>query len=233
MTDVLPSSSAVAELPGGPHDVEFFLDPMCPFAWQASRWLRHVAELRDLSVGWRFVSLYVIHEHDEVEQYPGAGRSRAVGHRVHRVMHAVRAAHGNDAVGRLYEAWGTHLWHREPSDLDFGDVTESIDVGKLLAEVGLPASLADAADDDSHDVVIRAETDFAFERAGRDVGTPIITFDPAGGGGSFFGPVISSVPDDDQAVAMFDALRVLVGFPTFSEIKRSARAGLDLPLLGG
>ena len=62
-----------------------------------------------------------------------------------------------------------------------------------------PTSLA-AADDEAWDAVIRAESDEAFRRTGPDVGTPIITYDPPPGN-SLFGPVISSMPDDDETVA--------------------------------
>ena len=41
----------------------------------------------------------------------------------------------------------------------------------------MPA-LVDAAADESHDEHIRAETELALSRTGRDVGTPIITFHP-------------------------------------------------------
>ena len=77
--------------------------------------------------------------------------------------------------------------------------------------------------------MLRAESDEAFARTGPDVGTPIITYDPPTGN-SLFGPVISSIPDDEQAVAFYDALRTFVDFPAFSELKRTKRAPLDLPL---
>ena len=143
-------------LPDGPHDVEFFLDPMCPFAWQTSVWMRRVAELRGLNVGWRFISLYVIHEGDEVDQYPGAGAARSRGHQFHRVLSAARDDHGNAPVGRLYEAWGKALWYGEPGTAT-ANIAQDIDIAALLEAEGIPASLADAVDDDSHDHTIRAE----------------------------------------------------------------------------
>jgi hypothetical protein len=217
------------DLPGAPRDLEFFLDPMCPFAWQTSVWVRRVAELRDLAVGWRFISLYVIHEHDETEQYPLAGVARTRGNQFHRVLAAVRDAHGNDAVGRLYERWGRALWYGEPGT-PTARIAEGIDIAALLDAEGLPTSLAEAVDDDAHDPVIRAETALAFERAGEDLGTPIITYDPPHGC-SFFGPVISSIPSDEESLAIYDALRTLVGFADFAEIKRTKRPALDLPIL--
>ncbi len=225
----ITAADAAEVLPDGPHDLEFFLDPMCPFAWQTSVWMRRVAELRGLSVGWRFISLYVIHEHDDVDQYPGAGAARTRGHQFHRVLDAVRAEHGNDPVGRLYEAWGKALWYGEPGSAT-ANIAQEIDIAALLEAGGLPRELADAVDDDGHDRTIRAETALAFERAGGDLGTPIITYDPPNGA-SYFGPVISSIPSDEDSLAIYDALRTLVAFPDFAEIKRTKRPPLDLPIL--
>jgi len=37
--------------------VSFHFDPMCPFAYQASRWIREVRALTGLGIDWRFFSL--------------------------------------------------------------------------------------------------------------------------------------------------------------------------------
>src|SRR4051812_15406760 len=55
-------ATPIHDLPGGPYDLEFFFDPGCPFAWVTSVWVRRVAELRDVKVGWRFISLKFINE---------------------------------------------------------------------------------------------------------------------------------------------------------------------------
>ncbi len=99
-----------------------------------------------------------------------------------------------------------------------------------MRSLGLPEALLQAADDDSWDALIRAESDEALRRTGADVGTPIITYDPPAGN-SLFGPVISAVPDDETAVAFYEALRTFADFSAFSELKRTNRAPLDLPLL--
>jgi hypothetical protein len=99
----------------------------------------------------------------------------------------------------------------------------------IVKALGLPESLQVHADDDSWDPLIRAESDEAFRRTGPDVGTPIVTFGPPDGN-SFFGPVISSVPDDETSLALYDAMRLLGAIPGFSEIKRSARPAIDLPI---
>ena len=86
-------------------------------------------------------------------------------------------------------------------------------------------------DDDSWDSVIEEETELALSRTGRDVGTPIITFQPPDGL-SFFGPVISRVPTDEQAVPLWNAVIELAGFPGFAEMKRSLREAPQLNILG-
>ena len=63
----------------------------------------------------------------------------------------------------------------------------------LLRDAGLPTDLADALDDTAFDDEIRAETEEALALTGRDVGTPILHFQPPGGT-AFFGPVISRLP---------------------------------------
>lgn len=221
----------VADLPGGPYDVEFFFDPGCPFAWQASVWMRRVAELRGVRVGWRFISLRFINE-DDPDQPEEMVEAQQRGLRYHRICAAARERFGNDAVGDLYRAWGERYWYRDAD----GELVERLaegarhtDPAEIVEALGLPADLLDAADDDSWDALIRAETEEAFERTGDGVGTPIVTYHPSGN--SLFGPVISEVPDDERAVAFYDALRTFADFEGFAELKRTKRPPLDLPLL--
>ena len=232
MTDTTETiETAIADIPGGPYDIEFFFDPGCPFAWQTSVWIRRVAELRGIKIGWRFISLKFINEANEA--LPAAMvEAQDRGLRYHRICAAARAELGNDAVDQLYRAFGERFWY-EAGEGDlmarFGAAADRIDPAEILAETGLPASLLAAADDESWDPLIRAESDEAFRRTGKDVGTPIITYDPPTGN-SLFGPVISDIPDDDTAVAFYDALRTFANYQGFSELKRTDRAPLDLPL---
>jgi 2-hydroxychromene-2-carboxylate isomerase len=221
----------VPVLDGGPHDIEYFFDPACPFAWQTSQWIRRVVDLRGISVGWRFASLKLLNEGSD--QPPEMTDAHHRGLRYLRICAAARAEHGNRAVGDLYRAWGERFWY-VPAEGELGDRlavgAEQVDPAEILDVLGLPDSLLRAADETSCDEVIRAETDEAIRRTGPDVGTPIITYDPPDGN-SLFGPIISEVPDDETALAFYDAMRTLVDIKAFSEIKRTDRAPLDLPLL--
>jgi 2-hydroxychromene-2-carboxylate isomerase len=233
MTDLDTTPTVLAELDGAPYDLEFFFDPGCPFAWQTSVWIRKVAALRDVAVGWRFISLRHINADKELPETMLDAQMRS--HRYLRVCAAARDRLGNDAVAELYRAFGERFWYTS-TDGDFvarfSSAAQRIDVPAILAELGLPSDLADDADDDQWDALIAAESDEAFRRTGPGVGTPIISYDPPHGA-ALFGPVISTVPDDDETtLALYDALRTLADYPGFSELKRTARPPLDLPLLG-
>jgi 2-hydroxychromene-2-carboxylate isomerase len=223
--------SSLPDLPGGPYDVEFFFDPGCPFAWQTAVWIRRVQDLRGIGVGWRFISLKFVNEGNELR--PGQAEAQQRGLRYHRVCAAAREAHGNDAVGDLYRGWGERFWYGSSTSDDLRErrheAAARTDPAEIVASLGLPASLRDAADDDAWDEVIRAETDEALRRTGSELGTPIITYGPPDGM-SLFGPVISAVPDDEQAVELYDAIRVLTAYDGFAELKRTNRPPLDLPI---
>jgi 2-hydroxychromene-2-carboxylate isomerase len=221
----------------GPPDLEFFWDPVCPFAWQTSRWLRRVADLRGLTVEWRFINLSILNEERDydAEFHKGYRESHDRGRRMLRVAASVRAAEGTAAMDRLYRAFGETIWHRVMDEgADFrADVATPDHIANVLDRAGFDPIYGDAATDPSWDAELRAETAEAVGRTGDQVGTPIITFGPPDGP-SIFGPVISSVPDsDEECLALYDATVTLCRFDTFSELKRSARPRLDLPVMTG
>ncbi len=211
-------------------DIEFFFDPVCPFAWQTSRWMRRVAEHRSFTVDWRFISLRVLNEGRDYERdFPAGyvdGHTRGL--ELLRVAAATREAGGNGAVGALYAAYGAVLWD-SPDGLTAPLRTrgDRASIEAVLAGLGLDPALAAAADDERHDVAIRAETGEATGRVGDDVGTPIVTYLPPDGL-SFFGPVLSRLPEPDEAVAVWDAVTALATVAGFAELKRSLRDPLDL-----
>jgi 2-hydroxychromene-2-carboxylate isomerase len=213
-------------------ELNFYFDPVCPFAWLTSTWVRQVAAQRDFAVDWRFISLRLLNAHIDYASHfpPDYEAGHTAGLRLLRVAARVRAAHGRDAVGPLYEAFGRHLFEvdRQP-DIAVRGSREF--VAPVLAEAGLPPALAAAVDDESADVEIQAETDEALTLTGKDVGTPILHFHPPEGR-SFFGPVISRVPSDAQAVELWDHVVALAGFPGFAELKRSLRERPQLPASG-
>ncbi len=206
-------------------DLDFFFDPVCPWAWITSRWVSEVQALRDYDVQWRFISLRFLNEEkmDYSAMPEGYKEIHAAGTQGLRVAARARHERGNDAVATVYTALGTSLHNRQERAAFVGDPVAH--VAGLLAVVNLPAEWASSALDDSFDAEIRAETELALERTGKDVGTPILTFRPgAADEGSFFGPVISSIPRGDEAVALWDAVETLATTSGMAELKRSLRA---------
>jgi hypothetical protein len=91
--------------------------------------------------------------------------------------------------------------------------------------------LAEALDDTSLDAELRRETDEALGLTGKDVGTPIIQFQPPEGV-AFFGPVISRLPDEADALRLWDNVLGLASFAGFAELKRSLREQPQLASFG-
>lgn len=217
-------------------DLHFYFDPVCPFAWMTSKWVRIVAARRDYAVDWRFISLRQVNAGIDYDSHfpPGYEAGHTAGLRLLRVAAKTRATLGGDAVGVLYGALGARIFDSDP--VTYGPGRTALDVRgtpsfltPVLAEAGLPTSLVEALEDDALDLEIRSETDEALSLTGKDVGTPIIHVDPPQGV-AFFGPVISRLPTEDTALELWDHVVGLARFPGFAELKRSLR---ELPQLRG
>ena len=176
-------------------DINFYFDPLCPFAWMTSKWVRKVAAQRDYTVDWRFISLRMINAAVDYDSHFPAGyeAGHTAGLALLRVAARARAEHGRRAVGPLYEAIGTQAFDSDAAGLGPEERGSREFVEPLLERAGLPAGLADALEDTSWDGELRAETDEALALTGKDVGTPVIHFGPPSGT-AFLGPVISRCP---------------------------------------
>jgi len=194
-------------------DVDFWFDPLCPWAWVTSRWVLEVQQVRDIAVRWHVMSLAVLNEGTDIPEEYRAWLATAYG--PVRVITAARLAHGEDVVLPLYTAMGTqlHLLQNE----DRGDV-----IAKALAEVGLPAELAAAADSTDYDDALRESHFAGMNPVGMDVGTPVIHVAGAGDDKvAFFGPVVTPAPKGEAAGRLWDGTLLVAGTPGFYEIKRT------------
>lgn len=219
------------------YDIEFFWDPVCPFAWITSRWVVDVAAQTDLSVDWRFISLRLLNkDKDYATEFPPAyEHGHTAGLRFLRVAAAVRADLGREPMGALVKAYGESYWEADHADRHAVHARLSSDehAREVLVAGGLDEKYAAALDDETWDAELDDETELALSRTGRDVGTPIITFNrPDGSALSFFGPVISRVPSPDDAVPLWNAVTTLASFPGFAEMKRSLREVPQLRITG-
>ncbi len=188
---------------------DVWFDPLCPWAWMTTRWMTEV-EAGGVPVRWRLMSLAVLNEHaDGEESRARAARAWAPV----RVVAAAGAACGDAVVKPLYDAIGTRLHPGGRTDL--GAV-----LAEALAEVGLPAELAQAADVDTHDEEVRASHAEAVALVGQDVGTPVVAID----GVAYFGPVVTPAPTGDDAIRLWEGLVAITQVPGLYELKRHRSA---------
>jgi predicted DsbA family dithiol-disulfide isomerase len=193
-------------------DMQFWFDPLCPWAWITSRWMLEVEKVRPVTVDWRIMSLaylnLVQHEGKDLSEEYVERMARAWG--PVRVCAAAAAEAGPGVLGPLYTAIGTRF-HNEGRRDDPAVLPEA------LAEAGLPASLADAAESTDFDDAIRKSHHEAFDEVGLDVGTPVVRIR----GKALFGPVITPAPKGEAAGELWDGLVLVSKADGFFELKRS------------
>jgi 2-hydroxychromene-2-carboxylate isomerase len=192
--------------------VDFWFDPICPWAWMTSRWMEQVEQVRPVDVRWHVMSLAVLNEGRELPAEYQDMMKRAWG--PVRVVIAAQQLHGDEVVKPLYDAMGTRLHPKGIKDYDQV-------IAESLVEVGLPAELAAYATSEEYDDQLRASHEAGISKVGQDVGTPVI----AVGDVAFFGPVVTPAPKGEAAARLWDGVLLVAETPGFYEIKRSRTQG--------
>jgi len=196
--------------------IRFHLDPLCPWCYQTSRWVRRLEELGEVSVDWRVFSLAIGNRGDEGRAADDSGSAPGL-----RTLVLIRAEHGAGAAGRFYAALGDAV-HQRGADVDDRDVLTTALREAGLDPVLLERALADPGTwrqvQDEHDALVARHKGF---------GVPTIVLD-GGEGGAIFGPIISEVPDDGEAVELWRHVSWLASYENFAELKRERARTPDL-----
>lgn len=198
-------------------EVDFHFDPMCPFAYQTSVWIRAVREQLGITINWRFFSLEEINR-VEGKKHPWE-RDWSYGWSLMRIGALLRRT---DMA--LLDRWYAAIGH-ELHDLG-GKPHDPAVARRLLTEIGSEADVLDAAlaDSSTHDEV-RAEHQRVVDAGG--YGVPTLFLD----GQCLFGPVLVDPPKGSDALTLWNVVTGMVELPHVYELQRPKSAA-DADLIG-
>ena len=205
-------------------EIDFFFDPMCPWAYQTSLWIREVRRLNDLHINWRFFSLEEINRPDG-KKHPWE-RALAYGWSPLRV--AARLRRQDMALcDAWYKACGKalHTDGRKPHDPEIAR--------ELLIAIGAKADDWDLAlSDETTNDEVKADHFYATEKLAA-FGVPILLFPPGETQSekTVFGPVVVPAPMGDEALALWDLTVAYTRVNGLYEMK-TPKTKADLEFIG-
>ena len=229
-----------------PVPVTLLFDVRSPWCYQTSLWLRRLAALGEVALDFGVFSLEVVNLHDDED--PG-GYDAEYGPAL-RVALALRDDQGPQAIGDFYAAFGARMWETPaPGGTALPDVPEL--TRQALADLGIDPAYADKvlADEGTWAAVLEEHRRWAERRV---FGVPTLLIGPSeriigageritgtsersepGGQAEHivFGPVLRTLPSDEDAVALWRHMHGLAALGTVFELKRfkSLQSRADLP----
>ncbi|MCC6179012.1 MAG: DsbA family protein [Chloroflexi bacterium] len=186
--------------------VEFYLDTACPWSWRTSVWMREVQKVRPVDVHWKFFSL------EEVNKPQNTVKdSHLASRRTFRTMALARRRGGDEAVNKLYEAFGTARHERGE------DLNDEVVVRSCIEAAGFsPGMLDEAMADPSTEAAYLADHKEGADRGAFGVASLVID-----GSEPVFGPVIIPVPTGEEAGELWDHVAAMSTKKYFFELKRT------------
>ncbi|HEX2915303.1 MAG TPA: DsbA family protein [Chloroflexia bacterium] len=198
----------------GKETVKFYFDPVCPWAWRASLWMREVQQVRPVNVEWDFLSLQAVNSGKESLKETHFRSEKGF-----RIMALLRrklgAEEANTMIDKLYLELGQAQHERKE------DIGEDAVVEKALSNLGLDTGLLQEAMSDPTTLDdVQKSHEGIVGKGGFGVPTLVMSkanqeLKPA------FGPVIDRVPTGEDAGQLWDRVEWLMQRPEFFELKRS------------
>lgn len=196
-----------------PAAADFWFDPLCPWAWISSRWMKEVEQVREVTTHLHVMSLaYLNADKTDISDDYRDFLKDAWG--PVRVCIAAAHDHGDEVLDRLYTELGTRF-HNDARERTRETVEEA------LTAAGLPTSLANAMTSSEYDDAIKKSHHAGMDQVGMEVGTPVIAVE----GTAFFGPVVTPIPRGETAGLLWDGVRLVAATPGFYELKRTRTVG--------
>lgn len=190
------------------HHVRFFFDPVCPWAWRASLWIREVAKVRPLTIQWGLLALAYVNR--KKVDHPMRDLHLQSLHAL-RLLAKAREIGGEQAIDRVYLALGVAR-HDQGRELD----DEGL-LAEALRQANLPPQLLDETRQNSAlDKSLDGEYEWAGARGA--FGVPSLFIDHSEV--PYFGPVIDRVPSGEESGGLWDLVVGLYQLDYFYELKR-------------
>jgi hypothetical protein len=205
------AADAVDATPQETATVDFWFDPMCPWAWMTSRWMLEVEAVRPVKTVFHVMSLSILNSDRELSETYQAAMDK--GWPPVRVALAVGQQYGQDQLAAFYTAIGTRIHiHQQGVERDT--------IEGALTDIGLPVELAELGYTGDNDDLLRKSHHEGMDPVGYEVGTPVIHVKDV----AFFGPVITPRPKGEEAGRVWDGVLQLASYPGFFELKRTRTA---------
>jgi predicted DsbA family dithiol-disulfide isomerase len=185
-----------------------YVDLLCPWAYQASAWLREVRPARGLTIDWRVFSLEEQNRRPD-QKHPWE-RPWSYSWSLLRIVEHVRREQGPEAVDRFCETAG-RLLHEGARP-----VQTPAGARDAVRELGWDDHLVDdAVGDETTNELVRAAHADALALGVH--GVPTLQLD---GSDLLFGPVMAPPPTGDAALRLWDHLAGWREFPSLFEVVR-------------
>lgn len=187
-------------------ELTFYFDPICPWTWRASQWVREVQSQQPLEVDWKFFSLA------HANNFPGDAWFAPL-----RALALVRRQGGNEAVNQFYLALGEVIHEGGLNIREEGVLAQAIATALDKAQLD-PSLLQQAQDDPSTLEQVLADHTEAVEKY-KAYGSPwlVVGDQPFG----FNGPIITEVPQGKTAQELWEHTSWMITQPYFYEVKRN------------